>query len=267
MAGNIVPRADGSSNLGTADKEFGTIYAKNFGGTIAGKIVTTDSPAFTGTPTAPTAAEGTQTTQLATTEFVQTANAGMEQLIKQYVANELAKYLPLTGGALTGSTIKRAVDNGFLDLYGGTGWTSGGAAISLNGKDRAGATAGAFGVRVNNGAASKEMWLKPDGSFTLDNKEIKSMAFPSATSVNCNITASGQAYTAPANGYVYLQVIPTAVNQSVALAINNNIVRGVSVSTNTAVSIFAPVKKGMNVYFYFAGNIDYCRFVYAEGEV
>jgi len=35
----------------------------------------TISPAFTGTPTAPTAASGTNTTQLATTEFVQTALA------------------------------------------------------------------------------------------------------------------------------------------------------------------------------------------------
>jgi hypothetical protein len=33
--------------------------------------VPTDSPAFTGTPTAPTAAAGTNTTQLATTAFVQ----------------------------------------------------------------------------------------------------------------------------------------------------------------------------------------------------
>lgn len=38
--------------------------------------VPTESPAFTGTPTAPTAAAGTNTTQLATTAFVQTAVAG-----------------------------------------------------------------------------------------------------------------------------------------------------------------------------------------------
>lgn len=38
MAGNLVPRTDGGSDLGTAAKEYGTIYAKNFGGTIAAKI-------------------------------------------------------------------------------------------------------------------------------------------------------------------------------------------------------------------------------------
>jgi hypothetical protein len=45
--------------------------------TTPGRIVElTDSPAFTGTPTAPTAAAGTNTTQIATTAFVQTAVAG-----------------------------------------------------------------------------------------------------------------------------------------------------------------------------------------------
>jgi hypothetical protein len=45
--------------------------------TTPGRIVElTDSPAFTGTPTAPTAAAGTNTTQIATTAFVQTAVGG-----------------------------------------------------------------------------------------------------------------------------------------------------------------------------------------------
>jgi hypothetical protein len=46
------------------------------------------SPAFTGTPTAPTAAPGTNTTQLATTGFVMAADGA---------------YLPLTGGTLSGN--------------------------------------------------------------------------------------------------------------------------------------------------------------------
>ena len=36
-------------------------------------VTTLDSPAFTGIPTAPTAAVGTNTTQIATTEFVKRA--------------------------------------------------------------------------------------------------------------------------------------------------------------------------------------------------
>ena len=53
------------------------------GATFAAKA----SPALTGTPTAPTAAAGTNTTQLATTAFVQAA---------------VAAFLPLAGGTLTG---------------------------------------------------------------------------------------------------------------------------------------------------------------------
>jgi len=46
----------------------------NLSSTIASKAPL-DSPALTGTPTAPTAAEGTNTTQIATTAFVTTATA------------------------------------------------------------------------------------------------------------------------------------------------------------------------------------------------
>lgn len=59
------------------------------GGTIDGAIALKAplaSPALTGTPTAPTAAAGTDTTQIATTEFVtdavQTAGAGLTELIQ-----------------------------------------------------------------------------------------------------------------------------------------------------------------------------------------
>ena len=43
------------------------------------QVATTDSPALTGTPTAPTATAGTNTTQIATTAFVQTAIAELPQ--------------------------------------------------------------------------------------------------------------------------------------------------------------------------------------------
>lgn len=43
------------------------------GGTISGAAISANSPAFTGTPTAPTAAYGTNNTQIANTAFVQAA--------------------------------------------------------------------------------------------------------------------------------------------------------------------------------------------------
>jgi len=55
------------------------------------------SPALTGTPTAPTAASGTNTTQLATTAFVTTAVAAVD------VSSQLANYALKASPALTGT--------------------------------------------------------------------------------------------------------------------------------------------------------------------
>ena len=53
------------------------------------------SPAFTGSPTAPTAAEGTNTTQIATTEFVTTALNNIDALPDQ--TDMAGKYLATDG--------------------------------------------------------------------------------------------------------------------------------------------------------------------------
>lgn len=56
-----------------------------------------DSPAFTGVPTAPTAAAGANSTQLATTAFIATA-------LSSYALNSsLSSYAPLASPALTGT--------------------------------------------------------------------------------------------------------------------------------------------------------------------
>lgn len=59
------------------------------------------SPTLTGTPTAPTPTVGDNSTNIATTEFVQTAISG-----------EAESYLPLTGGTMTGSLVVSGSDDG-----------------------------------------------------------------------------------------------------------------------------------------------------------
>jgi hypothetical protein len=68
------------------------------------------SPALTGVPTAPTATAGTNTTQIATTAFVTN------------VVNSLSSYLPLTGGTVSGNISVTGTANvsGTLDVYGNT---------------------------------------------------------------------------------------------------------------------------------------------------
>jgi hypothetical protein len=73
---NVAPRASGEGKIGTASLPWGegNFNAINIGGV---QVPTVASPVFTGTPTAPTATLGANTTQLATTAFVQAALAAL----------------------------------------------------------------------------------------------------------------------------------------------------------------------------------------------
>lgn len=98
------------------------------------------SPSFSGTPKAPTAAAGTNTTQLATTAFVTaavapkanlaspaftgtptvptaaTATSNTQAASTSFVKNVAASYLPLTGGTLTGLlSLNRAFGTNAVD--------------------------------------------------------------------------------------------------------------------------------------------------------
>jgi hypothetical protein len=85
------------------------------------------SPTFTGTPTAPTAAVGTNTTQLATTAFV-LANAGVTSV----AANGGTTGLTFTGSPIT-STGTLALGGTLTVANGGTGATTAAAALTALG--------------------------------------------------------------------------------------------------------------------------------------
>ena len=112
------------------------------------------NPALTGVPTAPTAAVGTNTTQLATTAFVKAATPDATEAAKGIVELataaetttgtdatravhpaglkvELDKKLNLTGGAMTGSVThtERTITAAAFDLATGPYWTA--AAIAI----------------------------------------------------------------------------------------------------------------------------------------
>ena len=69
----------------------------------------TSSPAFTGTPTAPTASVGVNTTQLATTAFVK---ASTDSLSLGTIATQNANAVAITGGSVTGITDLAVADGG-----------------------------------------------------------------------------------------------------------------------------------------------------------
>ena len=77
------------------------------------------SPALTGTPTAPTAAAGTNTTQLATTEFVQTATSGKLSLSSSALYQGGVDVTSSVASALGAAS----VTTGSATLPAGTSWT------------------------------------------------------------------------------------------------------------------------------------------------
>lgn len=150
------------------------------------------SPAFTGSPTAPTASTGTNTTQLATTAFVQTAVAGGTAGLGT-MASQNASAVNITGGSITGITASltgtptaptaangtnntQIATTAFVNTYApakdGTG-ASGSWAISITGSASAATTAdritnssyNGYGVRTvstsnPSGGNNGDIWYK-----------------------------------------------------------------------------------------------------------
>lgn len=95
-ASTTTPKMDGTATVGTE-----TAFARG------DHVHPTDtsraplaSPTFTGTPAAPTAASGTNTTQLATTAFVQTAISGKQNTLTFDSAPTSGSSNPVTSGGL-----------------------------------------------------------------------------------------------------------------------------------------------------------------------
>lgn len=80
LLGKIAQRIDQNNSATTSAQLAATISDE----TGTGFAVFSDSPALTGTPTAPTAAPGTNTTQLASTAFVQGATGGIGNILYLY---------------------------------------------------------------------------------------------------------------------------------------------------------------------------------------
>ena len=146
----------------------------------AGTLAPTASPTFTGAPTAPTPTAGDDSTNIATTAFVQA---------------ELADYLALTGGTMTG-TINVDIPVEFTDVltFGTTGhsityrktsenrdgilyismnhdghWPPYGAQFELNAGNGSG---GDWSLRASDGTNSKELAGKSDGSLLWNGIDI-----------------------------------------------------------------------------------------------
>jgi hypothetical protein len=101
--GTVIPVANGGTGASTASiTSFNNITgytASGATGTTSTNLVFSASPTLTGTPLAPTAAPGTNTTQIATTAFVTAATGTLGTMSTQNASS-----VAITGGAISGTS-------------------------------------------------------------------------------------------------------------------------------------------------------------------
>lgn len=143
--GSVTPLANGTAAVGTATTAARSDHVHPTDATRAPLA----SPAFTGTPTVPTAPAGTSTTQAASTAFVSASLGG---------------YLPLTGGALTGGLREARVDLGagsVIDVNAGNLFIktiTGATAFTVSNVPPAGTVATIL-LELTNGGAFTVSWM------------------------------------------------------------------------------------------------------------
>lgn len=166
-----------------------------------------NSPALTGTPTAPTATSGTNTTQLATTAFIKTAidNLGTIGTMAAQNANAVA----ITGGSIAGITDLAVAD-------GGTGASTLTGVVIGNGTSAMTAVApGTNGnILTSNGTTwtstaptvikglgiGGEVWNNVTSSRSFNTTYTNSRSYPIMVSASTNYMAGSQQLIGYVNG-------------------------------------------------------------------
>lgn len=110
-----------------------------------------------------------------------------------------------------------------------------------------------------------------------DSSTISGWGMPSNKYIDLTLGASGTAYTAPANGWVYIRGKSSATAQYLAIIkiLDNNVTNEASVmwaiNSSNDLYVNCPVRKGekFSVNYTMAGvsPSNFFRFIYAEGEV
>ena len=194
---NVVEVNTYAANLTANSLTYGGVTLPNsVSGT--GSMVLANSPALTGTPTAPTAAPGTSTTQIATTAFVQQVAGNLGTMSTQN-ANAVA----ITGGTVTGITDLAVADGGTgrsslaanaVLLGNGTSGvntvapgTAGNILVS-NGTTWNSSTVGLSGIKLGLGITG-EVWNDITGSRSSGVTYTNSRSYPIAVSVAGNLSS------------------------------------------------------------------------------
>jgi hypothetical protein len=186
--------------------------------TVAGNLTVSGtlnapSPALTGTPTAPTATPGTNTTQIATTAFVTnavtTATGNLGTMSTQNANN-----VSITGGTITNITALAVADGGTgrsaitlnnLVLGNGTNpvqtlapGTAGNVLVS-NGTTWVASQVGVSGIKLGLGITG-EVWNNLTGSKAFNTTYTNSRSYPIFVSASTNYMGGSQQLLGYVNG-------------------------------------------------------------------
>ena len=95
------------------------------------------------------------------------------------------------------------------------------------------------------------------------------LAMPSGRYTNLTLGASGASYTAPADGYIYLNKTASAVNQIITIINDSNGMRvsDTSVTASGWIATYLPVSKGQSIRITYTagGTTNAFKFIYANG--
>lgn len=160
-----------SDNTGVLDYINNNLEALHDAQTAAGNAITTGGLTVTGETSVPTANEGNSSNAIASTEFV-------AKSISAEVTRADGKYLPLSGGTMTGSI--QYVDNGKVFAIGnaalgnvdlGWNWVNReGAVLGLRSADHL--KHGEFSLIARDSANSCSLDGKPDGTLTWNSQPL-----------------------------------------------------------------------------------------------
>lgn len=199
-----------------------------------------NSPSLTGTPTAPTATAGTNTTQLATTAFVKTAidNQGLGT-----IATQNANNVAITGGTITGITDLAVADGGT-----GSSTFTANSVVLGNGTSALNANMVAPGANKNVLTSNGTTWT----SASVDALSTASGSAPSYSArawVNFNLATSTVRASGNVSSVTYIATAQANVNFTTAMSDANYAAVAVCDTTTAIPNIIIYSTSSLQVYF------------------
>lgn len=131
------------------------------GGATVAELATLASPTFTGTPLAPTAAEGTNTTQIASTAFV---DAAVNAAVNAATIGTAQTWQSVVGSRSTGTSYQNTTGRPICVAIEASGGTSGSFEVSVDGTAwvRVGVV-----VSIGSDARNVIITIPPDGYYRI----------------------------------------------------------------------------------------------------